>query len=74
MKSVKVWALGHVMERNFLGCTVCVGTAYLKLKFLKCRSPYVTCLNQIVEHFWLLKFKHIQKAGRLNMTFLLKRK
>jgi len=64
----------NVTERNLLGYTVRAGSANLKLKFLKCRSPYVICLNQTVEHFWLLKFNHIQKVGTLNMTFLLKGK
>lgn len=62
------------MEGNLLGYAICAGSAYLKLKFLKCWSPYVICLNQTVEHFWLLKFNHIQRVGRLNMTFLLKGK
>ena len=64
----------NVMERNLLGYTVCVVSAYLKLKFLKCRSPYVICLNKRVELLWLLKFNHIQKVRRLNMAFLLKGK
>jgi hypothetical protein len=74
MKRVKVWALGKMLWKRLLGYTVCVGSAYLKMKFLKCRSSYIICLKQTVELFWLLKFSHIQKVRRLNMTFLLKGK